>query len=492
MNQPVVIVGAGPTGLMLAAELGLAEVPVVFLERRDQPTTWSQAFAIHMSSVEMLQQRGLADFDDAPRFTNYNFGFPGITAMDERKLPLIVSQRRVERLLEKRVREIGVEIRRCQEFLGFEQDDDGVTVAVRGDAGDYAVRGSYLVGCDGGRSTVRKAAGIGFPGTESTLCGRTGDMEITNDEDFDAHGSRFFPTGLAAIIKHPDEPGLCRATVIEFATRRMSDDIPIDAEEFRAAFHRVTGVDLKIGKTPWLTRFGDSTRHADRYRAGRVFIGGDAAHIHFPSAGQGLNTGMQDAMNLGWKLAAAWHGWGSERLLDSYHDERHPIGHEICVYPQAQVALMYPPDRVGPLRELIGELARFEDVSRYLVDRSTGLGVCYEMPGAASHPLLGRRIVDAPLTTTDGETSVARTLHAGRGVVLDLTGGTDVEAALAGWSDRVDVVSAQPSAELDAATVLIRPDGHVAFVDPDGGNLDGLRSAAATWFGVPARLVPAA
>lgn len=484
MSQPVIIVGAGPTGLMLAAELGLAKVPVIFLERRDEPTFWSQAFAIHMSSVHMFEQRGLDHFENAHRFLNYNFGFPGVTAMDEEKLPLIVSQRSIERLLEERIRELGVEIRRGHEVIGFEQDDSGVIVTARADGAEQQVRGAYLIGCDGGRSIVRKLAEIPFPGTGATLCGRTGDMEILNEEYQDGIGSRMFPKGLAAIIRHPDEPGLCRATVIEFESERPSDDTPITAEEFREVFRRITDIDLKIGKTPWLTRFGDAARHAERYRAGRVFIAGDAAHVHFPSAGQGLNTGMQDAMNLGWKLVGAVHGWAPETLLDSYQEERHPIGHEVCVYPQAQVALMYPPDEMAPLRQLVNELVQFDGVSQYLIERSTGLGLRYPMayPGRAdgAHPLLGRRVPDFRITTGDGDTSVARTLQDGLGLVLDLGAGL---GDLSGWGDRLKVVRADPTPDIEAAALLIRPDGHVAFADSDGADADGLYLAIRTWFG---------
>jgi bifunctional hydroxylase/dehydrase len=486
VTGPVIVVGAGPTGLMLAAELGLAGVPVTFLERRTEPTFWSQAFAIHMSTYEMFKQRGLDRFEEAPRFLNYNFGFPGLTAMDTEKLPLIVSQRSAEHLLEQRVRELGVEITRGMELTGFEQDADGVTVTVQPADGspERQLRGSYLVGCDGGRSLVRKLAGFDFPGTDATLCGRTGDMEILNEEYRDGIGSRMFAKGLAAIIRHPDDPSICRATVIEFDSQRPDESIPMDAEEFRTVFRRISGIDLSIGKTSWMARFGDAARHATEYRNGRVFIGGDAAHIHFPSAGQGLNTGMQDAMNLGWKLAAAWRGWAPESLLDTYHTERYPIGHEVCVYPMAQVALMYPMEKAAPLRRLVSELVQFEDVSRYLIERSTGLGVQYAMPGDP-HPLLGRRIGNFALVTVDGETTVGRTLHAGRGVLLDLSGGDADLAGVTGWADRVDVVAAKPVDEIDAATVLIRPDGHVACVDRDGSHGDAVRAALVTWFGAP-------
>jgi 2-polyprenyl-6-methoxyphenol hydroxylase-like FAD-dependent oxidoreductase len=476
---------------MLAAELSLNGVPVVFLERRAEPTNWSQAFAIHMSTYEMFKQRGLDKWPDAPRFTNYNFGFPGATAMDEGMIPRIVPQRRVEAALAERVAELGLEIRRGHELIGFEQYADGLTVTVRTADGDYQVRGSYLVGCDGSRSAVRKLAKIDFPGSEASLCGRTGDMEILSEEyEATGIGAQMLPKGLAAVIRHPDEPGMFRGTVVEFDAERPGEEIPVTAEEFRSAFQRVTGIDLKIGRTGWMTRFGDSVRHAARYRAGGVFIAGDAVHVHFPSAGQGLNTGMQDAMNLGWKLAGAMHGWAPDDLLDTYHDERHPVGYEACVYPEAQVALMYPYENAAPLRRLFAELAQFPAVTRYLVDRSSGVGIAYPMsyPGVpdGTHPLLGRRVPDVPLVTADGPTRLPALLRSGRALALSLTGDVTKLGDLSGWRGRVDLVAAQPSPDLDAVALLIRPDGHVAYVDAEGTDTDGLHTALRRWFGAPA------
>ncbi|WP_150255854.1 FAD-dependent monooxygenase [Nocardiopsis deserti] len=490
MSQAVIVVGGGPTGLMLTAELGIAGVPAILLEREPEPRWWSQAFAIHTSTYEMFKQRDLDRYPDAPRFQNYNYGFPGIVAMDESNIPRIVPQRLVEGLLSDRLADHpSVEVRRGHELLDLAQDADGVTATVRGPEGEYTLRAPYLVGCDGGRSKVRKIAGIGFPGTDATLCGRTGDMEILNEEYRDGIAPKVLPKGLCAVIKHPDEPGLFRGTVIEYDSERPSEDVPMTGEEFREAFLKVTGIDLKIGRTGWLTRFGDAVRHASDYRAERVFIAGDAAHLHFPSAGQGLNTGMQDAMNLGWKLAGVMNGHVSSEILDTYHRERHPVGFETCVYPQAQVALMHPFERSAPLRQLFGELMQFEDVSHYLVQRSSGLGIRYAMEYpddvAVDHPLLGLRITDLPLVTDDGETSTARLLHAGRGVVLNTTGDPKATAGLSGWEDRVDTVVAQPVEAIDAAVLLIRPDGHIAFVDPDGEHTGGLTAALNTWFGAP-------
>ncbi|MET8044696.1 FAD-dependent monooxygenase [Micromonospora sp. NPDC005215] len=483
---PVVVAGAGPTGLMLAAELALVDVPVIVLDRLPEPMSAARAFAIHMSSVHMFHQRGLDQFEGARTFMNYNFGFPGVTALDAADLPLVVSQRRVEQVLEDRVAALGVRIRYGHELVGLEQDDLGVTVRVRGGGEEYDLRASYLVGCDGGRSTVRKLADFAFPGTDSTVCGRTGDVEILDERYQGGIGQPIYPTGLAAVIPHPDEPGMWRATAIEFDSDRAGDEVPVTLEEFQAAFHRITGIDLKIGRYGWFTRFGNATRLAERYRDGRVLLAGDAAHIHFPSAGQGLNTGIQDAMNLGWKLAAAVRGWGGDELLDSYHHERWPIGREACVYPQVQTALIHPPQTARPLREFIGALMKFDEVSRYIIERATGLGIRYPMAyggdPAPEHPLLGYRIPDIPLRTAAGETSVAVLLRDGRGLLIDARGGT-ASPGFEDWADRLRVVAAEPADGLGGARVLVRPDGHVAYVDVDGTGDERLRTAVTHWFG---------
>lgn len=489
MTDPIIVAGAGPSGLMLAAELGLARVPVILLEQRPQPPTWSQTFGFHISSVQMFRQRGLDQFDGAGQFPSFDWGFPGLTNREREKFPIVFPQRRVEKLLADRVAELEVDTRRGHEVVGGEQDATGVTVFVRAGDREYQLRGSYLVGCDGGRSVVRKLAGIGFPGTEPTLSGRTGDVEILNEEYRNGIGTPMFPNGLAATVRNPDDPSLSRATVVEFTTDRPPDDVPITVEEFAAAFQRVSGIELKIGRSPWLTRFADASRLAERYRNGRIFLAGDSAHIHFASAGQGLNTGIQDAMNLGWKLAAAVRGWGGEELLDSYHDERYPVGREVTVYPQVQMSLLHPAETAAPLREFIGALTRFEGVARYLIDRATGLGVRYPMvyggQPAPDHPLLGYRMPDVELVTGGADTSVARLLREGRGLLLDLAGSTAALGDLAGWQDRLNVVAAQPTPEIEAASVLVRPDGYVAYVDHDGTGADGLREALSTWFGAP-------
>lgn len=499
MSRTAVIVGAGPTGLMLAVELGLAGVDTVLLERLPEPPSWSQALSVHMSSVEILRQRGLDCFAGARRLPNYNFGFLGLTTMDEENLPLIVSQRKVCGLLADRATELGVDIRWDHEVTGLVQDDSGVSVEVRTGASEYSIQGAYLVGCDGGRSTIRKLAGIPFPGTDSTLCAITGDVELVDPKFAKGYAAGIHPRGLASAIEHPDEPGVFRATVVEFGAKRPPDDVPITMEEFLSAFRRVSGIDLPVGRHWWMTRFGDATRLVDRYRDRRVLVAGDAAHIHFPSAGQGLNTGVQDAVNLGWKLGAELNGWAPAGLLDSYHSERRPVGKAVCLYPQAQTALMHPLERVTPLRQVLSELIRYDEVSTYIIQRSTGLGIRYPMeyPGRpfdaeTVHPLLGLRVRDLQLDTMAGKTSVSGRLYAGHGkaLLLDLTGGGCPAVSSvhpADWADRVDLVVAKPATEVDATVLLIRPDGFIAYADRSGLDGDGLRLALTTWFGEPSR-----
>lgn len=485
MRQTVVIAGGGPTGLMLAGELGLAGVPSVVIERQPEANGWSRSLTLQARSVEVLAQRGLDWFREYPHVRSYNFGLLELTGLIDRSLvPLLVPQRRLEERLEERAIDLGVDIRRGQEVLGFAQDAEGVTVTVGSAEGEYRLRGGYLVGCDGGSSTVRKLGGIDFPGSASTIDGITGDV-ITSPDVEERLPPTLYDTGLFAVT--PLAPGHFRVTAIEFGQEQTSKHVPVTVDEFGDKIKRVAGVDcriLQIGEARWLSRFGNPTRLAERYRDGRVFLAGDSAHIHLPVSGQGLNTGIQDAWNLGWKLAAAVNGWAPPGLLDSYEAERRPVGRRVCMNTRAQDALMYPLERVGPLREIFRELLRIEEVNRSLTDMVTGIGIRYPMtasPDATDHPLLGKRMADIALSTADGATSTWRVLHSGRGVVLVLSGAPAPE--LRGWEDRVDTIAASPDQDLEAAVLLIRPDGHVAYVDRTGTDHDGMRLALRTWFG---------
>ncbi len=493
MSRTVVIAGGGPVGLMLASELSLSGVEAVVIERFTEPSDYSRSLTLHARTAEVLEQRGLNRFSEYLRVASYNFGLVELQDYidDESLLPLLVPQRDIERLLEERAVELGADIRRGQEVVGFEQDETGVTVSVRpADGPEYRITAAYLVGCDGGSSIVRKLAGIDFPGTTSTADGLTADVITPEDVEEFIHPTICQPGMYASI---PLSPGLHRVTAFEFGVPKTGKGIVPTVEEFQAKFRKCAGRDLGIlatGEVRHLSRVGNATRLAAQYRKGRVFLAGDACHIHLPISGQGLNTGVQDALNLGWKLAADLNGWAPAGLLDSYHAERRPVGEQLCWSTSAQDGLLFPLDQVAPLRELFTELVKMDVVNKFLMNALNGLGIKYEMDphgrgGEPVHPLIGGRVPVGKLSTAAGEITLSETLHTGRGVVF-LMGGEELPEDLAtGWADRVVVVRAEPNPEIDAATMLIRPDGYVAHADETGADRDVLRSALLTWFGRP-------
>lgn len=491
MNDTIVIAGGGPAGLMLAGELGLAGVRAIVLERETAPAGVrpTPGTTLHARSADLLERRGLMDGVNAAEpvvWPRIHFGNIWINLLPivEEEYSLIVKQDRTERVLEDWAVDRGAEIRRGHEVNGLTQHDDGVTVRASGPDGGYDLRCRYLVGCDGGESTVRRLAGIEAPPTGTPWSGVLADFEA-GDEDWE-WGSPTYPGGLFAVIPHPDGSGLLRLMTLEFGAEPPASDVPPTAAELSDSIRRVTGKDYAlIGEPRWILRYGGSTRLAEQYRRGNVFVAGDAAHFHYFSAGHGLNTALHDAANLGWKLAAAVRGTAPEGLLDSYHEERHPVGRLACVSTQAQMVLVHPYDRVTPLREIFEQLMKFPNVERYLVGVNTD--VSYSMPHTGeAHPLLGCPVPDAELTTADGETTIAAALRSGHGVVFDFSGGEQQLPDMSGWADRVDVVAAQPTDAIKATAVLVRPDGFVAWADPTGRDAEGLAAALGTWFGAPA------
>ncbi|MDV3206608.1 MAG: FAD-dependent monooxygenase, partial [Rhodococcus ruber] len=370
-----------------------------------------------------------------------------------------------ERLLDERALELGAEIRRGCEVVGLSQDDHGVTVE---SADGARLRSRYLVGCDGGRSTVRKLLGVGFPGEPSRVETLLGEMRMTED-----------PATVAAVVAE------VRKTQLRFGAAPLGDGmyrvvVPADGVsedraaaptlgEFTQQLRAIAGTDFGAHSPRWLSRFGDATRQAERYRVGRVLLAGDAAHIHPPTGGQGLNLGIQDAFNLGWKLAAAVDGWAPEGLLDSYHAERHPVGARVLANTRAQIALMGTDPGATALRELFSELMDLEEVNRHITGMITAVGVRYDF--GAGHDLLGRRMRDVGLKRG----RLYELMHGGRGLLLDQNG----RLSVAGWADRVDHI-VDVSEELDVPAVLLRPDGHVAWVGDDQQDLLGRLSE---WFG---------
>ncbi|MER6519923.1 FAD-dependent monooxygenase [Streptomyces sp. NPDC060334] len=489
MDTDVIIVGAGPTGLMLACELALAGVRTRIIERRTAPHPHSRALTLHPRSVEILDLRGLA-----PRFLAHGRPVPGwhyaalptpldFAALDTRHgYTLAIPQTRTEALLEERARELGVRISRGLRLTALTQDADGVTCSVRtggggsgdgvrGDEGDgegdrAPLRARYVVGCDGGRSPVREAAGIAFPGSDETLTGVLGDFAGL-DADPDALRRLRAAGGLAV----PLEGGLTRIVLIDPERMRTPSAEPVTTDEFRACLNRLCGSDLGIGDPHWSSRFGNATRLAERYRAGRVLIAGDAAHIHFPAGGQGLNTGLQDAFNLGWKLAADIRGWAPPGLLDSYDAERRPVGRAVTDNTAVQTLLaeltLVPP-YAGPavaLRALLDELLGLPEVNRLLAGRVSALATHYPLEGDAP---AGRPLPDIALTVAGSSARRAHELfHEGHFVLLDLTGrpsGGGPDEPAHPRLTHATVTAHDPHEDLDGVTeLLVRPDGHIAW-----------------------------
>ncbi|NYH52516.1 2-polyprenyl-6-methoxyphenol hydroxylase-like FAD-dependent oxidoreductase [Nocardiopsis arvandica] len=461
----VIIAGGGPTGLMLACELRLHDVRVVVLERLAEPTEQSRGQGLHARSVEVMDQRGLLDrfLAVSEKFQVGGF-FGGIVKPWPERLDtahpygVATPQPVTEKLLNERALELGTEIRRGREVVGLSQDGDGVTVEL---ADGTRLRSRYLVGCDGGRSVVRKRLGVGFPGEPSTVETLLGEMEVTEDpETIAAVVEEVRKTQLRFGLAPSGDEGLYRVVVpAEGVAEDRTAEPALD--EFKQRLRAFAGTDFGVHSPRWLSRFGDATRQAEHYRVGRVLLAGDAAHTHPPTGGQGLNLGVQDAFNLGWKLAAAVDGWAPEGLLDSYHTERHPVGARVLDNTRAQITLLGSEPGPTALRELFSKLMDFEEVNRYVTGLITAVDVRYDF--GEGHELLGGRMRDVGLKRGG---RLYELTHGGRGLLLDQTGRLSVE----GWADRVDHV-VDVSGELDAPAVLLRPDGHVAWVGEEQGDL---------------------
>ncbi|SDG20768.1 2-polyprenyl-6-methoxyphenol hydroxylase [Lentzea fradiae] len=469
----VIIAGGGPTGMMLAGELRLHGVGVLLLERDPEPTKVVRALGLHARSIEVLDQRGLAQrFLDAGTTHPLAGFFAGIDRPAPERLdtkyPVVLGlpQPHIERLLTEHALDVGADVRRGQTVTAFSQDDDGVTVEL---ADGTSLRAKYLVGCDGGRSTVRKLAGIDFPGEPSRVETLLGEMEIGIPWE------EAMPLMLE-VRKTQKRFGV--GPIGGSATYRVvvpAEGVTEDREvqptldDFKRQLRSVAGTDFGVHSPRWLSRFGDATRLAERYRSGRVFLAGDAAHVHPPTGGQGLNLGVQDAFNLGWKLAAAVQGWAPEDLLDTYEAERRPVAADVLDNTRAQIELMKVEPGPQAVRRLVTELAKIEEVNRYLIEMIIAVKVRYDL--GSDDDLVGRRIGDLALKRG----GLYGLMHEGRGVLLDQTGSLSAR----GWSGRVDHV-VDVSEELDVPAVLLRPDGHVAWAGDDQRSLD---EALARWFG---------
>lgn len=487
-DHAVVIAGGGPTGLMLAAELALAGVDAVVVERRtDQHVDGSRAGGLHARTIEVLDQRGVAERFLEAGYTVPALGYAAIP-LDITDVPsrhnyvLALWQSAFEPILAEWVAELGVATLRGREVAGFVQDDTGVEVAL---SDDSALRAHYLVGCDGGRSLVRKAAGIDFAGIDPSTSWMIAEVEMADEPEI---GMRREGGGIG-----PADPttggGPYRVVLVEGAADHTAEPTLTD---LRQALVERYGTDFGAHRPTWISRFTDLSRQAATYRNGRVLLAGDAAHVHPPQGGQGLNTGVQDAVNLGWKLAQVVRGTSPDHLLDSYHAERHPVAARVLQNTMAQVALGTPDDRHRALREAMAELLGMDEPRRRVAGMISALDVHYDL--GEGHPVVGRRMPDVDLVTADGPTRAFTLLHAARPVLLDLGAAGDFD--LTPWADRVRRVEAAHDATANGVwelpvlgevpappAVLVRPDGHVAWA----GDLTdpGLPRALTTWFGGP-------
>nr|WP_240152116.1 FAD-dependent monooxygenase [Streptomyces mobaraensis] len=466
----VIVVGAGPTGLTLANELGLAGVRTVVLERTLERGGQSRALNLQPRTAEVLDLRGWLEPIAEQALTTLPRGhFAGIPldySVFDTRFPYQVGipQARVERFLEDRLAAYGVPVLRGHELTGFVQDADGVTATVAGPDGTTTLRAAYLVGADGGRSRVRRELGVGFPGRDGRISMVVADIVPEPHEAlptewrlpvFDVREGPFLmPLGDGVhrfLFGAPDQT--------------VARDAPVTADEIRTALTTGPAPHFTLREVRWASRFTDATRQAERYAAGRVLLAGDAAHIHFPAGGQGLNLGVQDAFNLGWKLAATVHGHAPRDLLDTYHTERHPVGAAVLENTRAQVVLLHPDDDVRVLRSLVSDLLTEPAANRRIAGMISGLDIRYPMPpDTPTHPVLGTR---HPVPH----------LHDARGLLL--TPSSDLTPLLTPWSDRVDHTITPPTSGTDA--LLLRPDGHVCWAGTSTG--DGLEAALERWFG---------
>ena len=484
-DHAVVIAGGGPTGLMLAGELALAEVDVVIVERRaSQEVDGSRAGGLHSRTIEVLDQRGIAERFLSEGQVHPFVGYAG-TFLDISDFPtrhnyiLALWQSRIEPILAGWVEELGVPILREREVVGFAQADHGVDVQL---SDDTTLRAQYLVGCDGGRSLVRKSAGIDFPGWDPTTSYLIAQVEMTDEPEI---GMRPEGGGIGPVNR--EEGGNPYGVVL--LEKEIEHAGEPTMEYLRETLIGAYGTDFGSHSPIWISRFTDMCRQAASYRKGRVLLAGDAAHIHGPQGGQGLNTGVQDAVNLGWKLAQVVNGTSPASLLDTYHAERHPVGARVLQNTMAQVALARIDERSQALRETVLDLLTMDEPRKRIAAMISGLDIHYDL--GEGHPLLGRRMPDLDLDLADGPTRVFTLLHDARPVLLDLgePGGFDISP----WANRVQMVGARHDGlwvlplvgEVAAPpAVLIRPDGYVAWAgdlaDPE------LPRALETWFGAPA------
>jgi 2-polyprenyl-6-methoxyphenol hydroxylase-like FAD-dependent oxidoreductase len=491
-GHAVVIAGAGPTGLMLAGELALAGVDVAVIERRiNQDLAGSRAGGLHARTIEVLDQRGIAERFLSEGQIAQVAGFAG-TSLDISDFPtrhnygLGLWQKHIERLLAEWIGELGAVIHRGREVVGLTQDDLGVDIAL---SNGESLRAEYLVGCDGGRSVVRKAAGIDFPGWDPTTSALIAEVEVAQQPEWGVHRNAFgiHSFGRAEYeVRDGKVVYLDRGPVrIMVTEEHVGSATEPTLDDLCKALDAACGTDYGVHSPNWISRFTDATRQAATYRNKRILLAGDAAHVHAPDGGQGLQIGMQDAVNLGWKLAQVVKRISPESLLDTYHAERHPVAARVLRNTMASVALRRPDERTTALRESMAELLTMDEPRKRYAGMLSGLDVHYDF--GDGHPLLGRRMPDLDLVTAKSPLRVFTLLHEAKPVLLNL--GEPGDFDIAAWADRVKLVDAEYAGKWELpvlgtiaapTAVLIRPDGYVAWVG-EGADL-GLADALTLWF----------
>ena len=484
-EHAVVIVGGGPTGLMLAGELALAGVDVVIIERRtNQDVEGARAGGLHARIIEVLDQRGIADrfLSQGQTVQATSFGWIPLDIGDlptRHPYSLALWQRHIERILAEWIGELAVTTHRGREATGFAQDDTGVTIAL---ADGESLRAQFLVGCDGGRSLVRKAAGIDFPGSDLSISNLIAEAELAEEPPW---GLRRDARGLFSLSKLEDG----RTVRILATERRLDRTGEPTLRDLSEALVAGYGSDYGVHSPTSITRFTDMTRQAASYRVGRVLLAGDSAHVHYPVGGQGLNMGVQDAVNLGWKLAQVVKGTSPQSLLDTYHAERHPVAARVLRNTMAQTALLRGDDRTDALRDAVAELLGMDAPRKHIAAMMSGLDIRYDF--GEGHPLLGRRMPDLDVVTSDGPLRVFSLLRDARPLLLNF--GTAHDFDITPWADRVKPIDAEYASAWDIPgvgvvpapiAVLVRPDGYVAWVGDQ--TAQGLADALTKWLGSPA------
>ncbi|WP_411107568.1 FAD-dependent monooxygenase [Streptomyces sp. cmx-4-9] len=491
VDTDVIVVGAGPTGLMLAGELRLGGARVIVIEKLTEPTMQSRGLGFTARTMESFDQRGLlprwGGLETMPmgHFGGVQFDYSVLE--DAHFGARGVLQWRTEEVLENWAKELGAEVRRGWEFAALADgflDGDTVEVTVDTPEGQQRLRASYLVACDGSRSTIRRAAGFDFPGIPASRKMYVADVVGCNLRP--RYLGEQLPNGM--VMVGPLGDGVDRIIVCPHGTPASDRDAIVPFEEVADAWEHITGEDIHGGGAKWVSSFTDATRQTSEYRRGRVLVAGDAAHIHLPAGGQGLSTGVQDAVNLGWKLAAVARGTAPDALLDTYHAERHPVGKRLLMNTRAQGTVFLGGQEAEPLRQLFQELVQYDDVKRHLAGIVSHLEIRYDLGDAEEvHPLVGRRMPPRLLVGAAGETRIAELLHAGHGVLLDLSDDASLRGTAAGWQGRVDVatVVAKPTDGPDplegVTALLVRPDGYVAWAGSAGGQDPA--PALERWFG---------